>query len=76
MGVMKVLTAKDGDKHIEWDPNDPKSVAKAEKRFNDLLGQGHRAYKVSREPTRTGQEIKKFNKDVGEYVLAPPMAGG
>lgn len=76
MGVMKVMGPTDGDKHIEWDPDDPKSVEKAKKQFEKLRDKGHKAYKVGRKPQRTGQEIKNFDPEIGEYIFAPPMAGG
>jgi hypothetical protein len=76
MGEMRIMSPLDGDKHIEWDPEDQKSVAKAKKKFEELLEKGFHAFKVSRKPQRTGQEVKSFNPDVGEYILAPAMQGG
>lgn len=76
MGIMKVMGPTDGDKHIEWDPEDPKSVEKARKEFEELRKKGHKAFKVGRKPQRTGQEVAEFDPSAGEIILTPPMAGG
>lgn len=76
MHHMSIMVAEEGDKHIEWDPEDPVSVKKAKEIFEKYVEKGHRAFKVSRKPSRTGTEVKKFNPSVGEYILAPAMAGG
>lgn len=76
MGLMRIMAPKDGDKQIEWDRSDPTSVERARSRFNELTGQGYKAYHVSRTPGRTGSPVDEFSADAGELILAPPMSGG
>jgi len=76
MGLIKVMTPEDGDKHIVWDPSDEDGVKKAKKAFDKLSKKGHRIFKVSRKPQRTGSPVTEFDKDEHEYIALPPMAGG
>lgn len=76
MGQIKVMTPKDGDKHIQWDPDDPKSVEEAEEEFDKLKKKGHKLYRVEQKPSRTGEPVDKFDPSVKEYIAAPPMGGG
>lgn len=76
MGRIKVMTPEDGDKHIVWDPSDEKGVSKAKKEFDKLKKKGHRIFKVSRKPQRTGNEVSEFDAGEHEYIVLPPMAGG
>lgn len=76
MGTMRVMSPVDGDKVLSWDPDDPKSVEKAQKKFEKHIADGNKAYKVTNKPQRSGQPVKTFNADAEEYLLAPAMAGG
>lgn len=75
-GVIKVMTPKDGDRHIAWDSSDEKGLKKAKKEFDKLLKKGYRMYKVARNPQRTGEPVTEFDPTVSEYIAAPAMAGG
>lgn len=76
MHEMRIMSPIDGDKHVTWDPNDPKSVKKARKAFEKHVDAGHKAFKVKHVPDRKGSPVKTFNPDEEEYLLAPAMAGG
>lgn len=76
MGLIKVMTPEDGDRHIVWDKNDEKGVSKAKKEFEKLKKKGHRIFKVDRAPQRTGTPVTEFDPEAHEYIVAPPMAGG
>lgn len=84
MGQLRVMRPSKGDEHLEWDPKDAKSVKAAKERFDALVNpkttgkNAHKfnAYKVERVPQRTGEAITEFDKDAGEILLVPAMAGG
>jgi hypothetical protein len=63
-----------GDTRHYFDVNDPESLAKAEKRFEELTGQGFTAA-VRRGP---GEVIKvsSFAPDAEETVFFPRLIGG
>lgn len=77
MGILKVMTPKDGDRPLAWDKDDEKSVKKAEKEFYKLLKKGYRIYRVERKPTRTGTPVTEFDPYYDdEYIATSPMSGG
>lgn len=78
--AMRVLTARDGDKKIEWDPNNPDDIEDAQASFDFWTKEKkHRAYAVD-EATgkKTGTELKKFDPAVKRILMVPltAMQGG
>lgn len=75
---------KGDEELLTWDPKDQKSVKAAKKRFDALVNPDHtgenphkfHAYRVERVPRRSGEPITEFDKDAGEILLVPAMAGG
>lgn len=81
--LMRILNPTEGDEHLQWDPDDEKSVKAARRRFEALVqGKGatgdphlHRAYRVEWNP-RKGEPITEFDPEAAEILIAPPMVGG
>lgn len=76
MGKIRVMTPKDGDNSVQWDPEDADSVKAAKDEFDKLMADGHKMYKTKATTTRTGDPVDEFDPTVGEYVAVPAMAGG
>lgn len=70
MNEMRVMN-QSGDEKIEWDPDDPKSTAKAEKAFEKLKKKGYDFFEVAE---TKGKQVKKFSKDIGKLIAAPGRA--
>ena len=75
MGKMSILSSE-GDTEICWDPDSPKSIANAKKRFDDYIGKGFAAFRMSKKGKKKGSKISAFPSDAGELLLIPPIAGG
>ena len=74
---LKIMDPKHGDEVVPWDPNDPKSVTKAKKKFNAALKKGGMAYKVVTETVqKKGEQIREFDPTLGQIIITPPLAGG
>lgn len=59
---------------LEWNPNDAKSVRKANKKFNELVkprvgGGTHEAFRVDRNTGGVGAKLEKFNKHCGKLFM-------
>lgn len=76
MGQIRVMTPKDGDKSVTWDPENAESVKAAKDEFDKLKSDGHKLYKTKTTTTRTGEPVDEFDPSVGEYLAVPAMAGG
>lgn len=77
MGTIRVMTPVDGDKEINWDPEDEKSTSKARKEFDKLKEKGHKMFAVVKETvSKKGDEVKDFDPTAKGYIAVPPMAGG
>ena len=75
MGEMIILT-HEGDTNIMWDPDSDKSIRNAKKKFNDLLGKGYKAFRMSSKGKKQGSFILDFPPHAAELLLIPPMVGG
>lgn len=62
MGIMRIMSPQDGDKHVRWNPKDEKSTEKARKKFEKLLEKGYKAYKVKTAPQRKGTPVVNFEE--------------
>lgn len=74
---MRIMSPIEGDDHVTWDPEDPKSVEKAKAKFDKAIKKGHKAFKVVYEKVqKTGEQIHEFDPAHKEILLVPQMAGG
>lgn len=76
MGTLAVIDREKGDHTIGWDKNNPDEIEQAQASFDSLLAKGHIAYKVTKEGTKTGEQIKKFDANLERIILAPALVGG
>lgn len=67
-GCLVILTPTEGDRRIPWDPSDPAQVAEARGRFDGLIAEGYRAYRVGRRGQR-GDRITEFDPLAGEILF-------
>lgn len=64
-----------GDTRMQWDPNNPEEVAKAQARFNELVKQGYLAYSVNKKGDR-GTVMASFDPTAERIILHAAMVGG
>jgi len=64
-----------GDSRVQWNPDNPAEVAKAEARFNELTKAGYLAYSVNKKGDR-GEVMKTFNPKAERVILHSAMIGG
>lgn len=76
MGTLAVMDREKGDHTIGWDPNSPDEIEQAQATFDSLKAKGFLAYKVTKEGTKTGEQIKKFDPTLERIILAPALVGG
>lgn len=76
--VMRVMTKKDGDKRVVWNPDDLAEIADAERMFMELVEQGLVPYKVGTDGRATSEVMDKFDPWAGEIIFLPvaAVAGG
>lgn len=72
--ILKVMGPTDGDKRLEWDPENEHSIVLAKDMFEKALKEGKRAYRITN--GRKGQPITEFDPNAKEILLVPPVAGG
>lgn len=72
---MRIQYPQDGDKHVTWEPDDAKSVAKAKKAFDTAIGKGHKAFRVESKAT-PGEAVSEFDPTHKELLLIAGMSGG
>ena len=77
MNALVILTPTEGDRRVPWDPGDPSQIAEAHGKFNELVKQGYRAYRVGRKG-QAGERITEFDPEAGEilFVGKQGYAGG
>lgn len=64
-----------GDSRMQWDRNNPESVAAAKARFDGLKAKGHLAYKVDKSGGQ-GEVLQDFDPDAERIIMAARMIGG
>ena len=74
MGVQIVMDGSGYESH-EFDASDLKLVAKAEERFQALIGKGFRAVALGR-PGALGELTGSFDPNVEETLFIPQLKGG
>lgn len=75
MGEMRIMCSI-GDKKVEWDPQDDKSINNARKKFKDYLKKGYKIYRTDSSGKKRGWFVKEFPPHAGILVLIPPLVGG
>jgi hypothetical protein len=74
MSVLEIL-GNGGDTKIEWDPDDPESVAQAKAEFEAIsTGRGMRIMKLGEEESTV--PVTEFDPSEGRYVAIPNLVGG
>lgn len=77
MGTLAVMDREKGDQTIGWDPNNPDEIEQAQASFDSLVkGKGYLAYRVTKDGTKTGEQISKFDPKLERIILAAPLVGG
>ena len=73
--IMNIMTREDGHKVESFNQDDIVSVAAAEKRFAELVGSGHTAWKpgVNGAP---GEILKSFDDKADVVNFMPRLVGG
>lgn len=74
-GLIEVMGSV-GDTKIIFDRNNPIEVDNARTMFNNLVGKGYLAFKVSGKNGDPADQIREFDPSVDRYILTPPMVGG
>jgi hypothetical protein len=80
MSQLIIMGASFGDKRVTWTADNPESVKRAKKRFDDLMAQDiFTAFSIKIDKNGKKQKsrmIKRFNPKAGEVILVPQVAGG
>lgn len=74
MPKLIILDHTGHDDKTAWEKGDVVSVKAAKDRFAEMLGNGHVAYKVDKDGTKT--QTRSFEEDATEIILHPQMVGG
>ena len=74
----RLLTSRDGDKRVVWDPESFAQIRDAKAMFNELVGQGMVPYVCGPSGARTPEIMEEFDCAAGEVVFIPigAVAGG
>jgi hypothetical protein len=74
---MSILIVMDrsGDTRHEFDPNDPRALASADRQFRELTGKGFRAVALNRNG-QPGRLTTVFDPAVDQILFIPQLRGG
>ena len=72
--VMRIMTKRDGDKRVVWNPDDLCEIADAERMFMELVEQGLVPYKVGTNGKATSEVMDRFDPYAGEVIFLPVAA--
>jgi len=74
--VIKVLTARHGDRKVEWDKGKKEDVEDARATFDQYVKKmGYKAFALDGQGNK-GREIKEFDPNVESMLLTPQLRGG
>ncbi len=73
VGTLRTLDTK-GDTKISWNSENPADVESARASFNLLRGKGYMAYRTER--GNRGTQLREFDPEAEEIILAPALVGG
>ena len=78
-GVMVILTGE-GDKRVEWDSENWKSVIEASRTFQEMVQQGMMAVMITKRDDQGKvlelEQIREFSPETTDIIFRPPIAGG
>jgi hypothetical protein len=74
MGVQIIMDGS-GDTRHEFDSSDQESVARAERRFQELTDKGFRAVALGRNGS-DGEVLRSFDPKVERTLFIPQLRGG
>jgi hypothetical protein len=71
----QIIMDRHGDTRHEFDPEDIRTVERAEERFRELTGKGFRAVALGKagEP---GKLLRSFDPETEETLFIPQLQGG
>lgn len=80
MHVMDIMD-RTGHTTVTWDPNDPQSVADAQREFDRLRRDGYSAFRMeaageSVVVENKGERIDRFDPAAGKVLMIPQRVGG
>ena len=70
----QIVMDRSGDTRHHFDPADATAVAKAERRFSELIGAGFIA--ARRTGNGTSELVRRFDPTAKETVFVPRLVGG
>jgi hypothetical protein len=70
----QIVMDLNGDSRYQFDARDAEAVARAEKRFNELIGSGFIA--AERTPAGESRQVKSFDPAAKETLFFPRLVGG
>ena len=76
MGVLAVIDRTAGDQQVGWDTNSPDEIEQAQATFDSLKAKGYMAYRVTKEGTKTGTQVTKFDPKLERIIMVPALQGG
>ena len=71
----QIVMDRHGDTRHAFDPTDAESVARAEARFRQLIGEGFRAVSLAREGA-PGTLLRQFDPQAEQTLFIPQLQGG
>lgn len=75
MAVLEVMTREEGDLQVTWDTDNEQETRVARDTFERMQGKGYSAFRTSQSGAR-GEQIREFDPDAENIVMAPQMVGG
>jgi hypothetical protein len=72
---VQIVMDRSGDTRHEFSIADPKAIARAEKRFQQLTGKGFRAVALGKDGN-PGTVLDKFDPNVEQTLFIPQLQGG
>jgi hypothetical protein len=71
---LQIIMDTTGDTRPQFDPDDARAIAKAERRFGELVGAGYLAAK--RTGNGTSERLRQFDPTAQETLFIPRLVGG
>jgi hypothetical protein len=85
-----IILEKDGKRQFEWSPEQPSSIEKAKRIFENKMADGYAAFRIFRSRTTVGnsggaliqqqkllgEQLQEFDSSADTIQMTPPMVGG
>ena len=75
-GVMSMMTPKHGDLRVMWDRNNNDEVAAARASFDQMIAEGHIAYKAVGKKGDRGEVMRTFDPSAERIIMVKQNQGG